>query len=84
MNAAEWNLVLRCKGQSMGLVSLYGSQTAMETRARLALEWEDAVEYLGPRIGVVRERKDSFASVSDLKDNLKKLQRNPSTQEDFQ
>jgi hypothetical protein len=57
----------------------------MEARANLALVWGDAVEYIGPRLGVVREKKDTFASISDLKDNLKKRQRNgKNTQEDFQ
>ena len=82
MSTAEWNVIVRCKGNSLGLVSIYGSQSAMEARANLALVWDDTVEYLGPRIGIIREKKDSFASISDLKDNLKR--RRNSSQENLQ
>ena len=85
----EWCLVVRCKGQSLGLVSIYGSQSAMEARANLALAWDDRVEYLGPRIDATSwlrrtQSKDSFASISDLKDTLKKRRSSSSNQEDFQ
>ena len=82
MSAAEWNVIVRCKGNSLGLVSIYGSQSAMEARANLALVWDDTVEYLGPRIGIIREKKDGFASISDLKDTLKR--RRNSGQENLQ
>jgi hypothetical protein len=76
--AIEWNVVIRCKGPSLAFVSLYGSQTAMELRADAIAEGE-LVEYLGPCLA--REVKN-FASISDLKDNLKKLRRNDT--QDFQ
>ena len=80
--SAEWNLIIRCKGPTLALVSVFGSQSAMETRANLALVWDDTVEYLGPRIGIIREKKDGFASISDLKDTLKR--RRNSSQENLQ
>jgi hypothetical protein len=67
----EWNLIIRCQGATTTLVSLYGSQSAMEARANLALVWGDAVEYVGPKLGQVPEKKN-FASLSDLKDTLKR------------
>ena len=82
MSPAEWNVIVRCKSNSLGLVSIYGSQSAMEARANLALVWDDTVEYLGPRIGIIREKKDGFASISDLKDTLKR--RRNSSQENLQ
>ena len=82
MSAAEWNVIVRCKGNSLGLVSIYGPQSAMEARANLALVWDDKVEYLGPRIGIIREKKGEFASISDLKDTLKR--RRNSSQENLQ
>jgi hypothetical protein len=80
--AVEWSLVIRCKGPSLALVSLHGTQTELEPRAGIAIVWGDTVEYFGPKLGIEKEKKDSFASVADLKDNLKKLRR--SSQEDLQ
>jgi len=70
-----WNLVIRCAGPSLALVSVYGPQVELEARSQLALAWGDYVEYLGPKLGIEQAPKD-FASISDLKDSLKKSQHN--------
>ena len=86
MSAAEWNVIVRCKGTTPTLLSLYGSEKDLVVRSQLALSWGDTVEYLGPRIDATswlrRIQKDSFASISDLKNTLKKS-RHSNNQEDF-
>ena len=87
MTAAEWNIVVRCKGATSTLLSLYGSERDLVARSQLALSWGDTVEYLGPRIDATSwlrrtQSKDGFASISDLKDTLKR--RRNSSQENLQ
>ena len=87
VTAAEWNIVVRCKGATSTLLSLYGSEKDLVVRSQLALSWGDTVEYLGPRIDATSwlrrtQSKDGFASISDLKDTLKR--RRNSSQENLQ
>jgi hypothetical protein len=67
--SAEWNLVIRCHRSPLALVSLHGSQSAMEARARLAMTWGDVVEFLGPKVNLkVTEAKPE--ALTRLKDHV--------------
>ena len=51
-----WNLVIRCAGPSLALVSLYGTEQELVARSKLTLVWGDFIEYLGPRLETLKDR----------------------------
>jgi general stress protein 26 len=46
----EWFILIRMRGIFPAFVSAYGTQQAMEDRAKVAERWGDKVEQLGPRM----------------------------------
>ncbi len=78
MMSAEWSLVIRCRRSILSLVSFHGTQSEMETRARLAETWGDGVEYLGLKIKNEAHPEERHHRLKDF------LKRDNDTFRDFQ